>query len=208
MDSQRTIPEPRRVVVFSGHRVDDPAVRGPGQAQPPRFPAGKVAAAAMRIRTALDEIGAAAGDLGLCGGASGGDLLFAEACLERGMRLELRLARAEREFLAESVTFADPDQRWARSFAAVKAHGATRVLVMPDELGPTPAGESVHDRCNRWILDVALAHPPERVAFIALWNGEPGDGPGGTQQMLERWRERTARPPVIIDPAELPGPAA
>jgi hypothetical protein len=47
--------------------------------------------------------------------ASGGDLLFAEACLGRGMRVELRLARAENEFLAESVTFADPDHRWERA---------------------------------------------------------------------------------------------
>ena len=110
-----------------------------------------------RIRAALDEVGAGAGDLGLCGGASGGDLLFAEACLERGMRVELRLARAENEFLAESVTFADPDHRWERSFTRVKENPCTTVLIMPEELGPAPKGVSVHDRCNRWILYTALS---------------------------------------------------
>lgn len=71
--------EPDHVVVFSGHMIDDPAVRGVGKEKPPRFPPAKVEAAAERIRAALDEVGLVAGDLGLCSGASGGDLLFAEA---------------------------------------------------------------------------------------------------------------------------------
>ena len=195
--------EPKHVVVFSGHMIDNPAVRGDGKAKPARFPRTKIEAAAARIRAALDEIGAGAGDLGLCGGACGGDLLFAEACLERGMRLELRLARAENEFLAESVTFADADRRWARSFDSVKENAATTTLVMPDELGPAPAGVSVHDRCNRWILHTALSQGLRRVSFIALWNGEAGDGPGGTQHMVESVRKLTGRQPIIIDPATL-----
>jgi tetratricopeptide (TPR) repeat protein len=195
--------EPARVVVFSGHMIDDPRVRGEGKEKPPRFPPAKIEAAAARIRAALDEVGASAGDLGLCGGASGGDLLFAEACLERGMRVELRLARAENEFLAESVTFADPDRRWDKSFARVKDNPATTVLVMPEELGPAPQGVSVHDRCNRWILYTALSQGLLRASFITLWNGEPGDGPGGTQNMVELVRKLTGRQPIIIDPATL-----
>jgi hypothetical protein len=195
--------EPKHIVVFSGHMIDNPAVRGEGKAKPARFPATKVEAAAVRIRAALDEIGASAGDLGLCGGASGGDLLFAEACLERGMRLELRLARAEHEFLAESVTFADPSRRWARSFTTAKENPATTLLVMPEELGPAPEGVSAHDRCNRWILYSALSHGLQRTSFITLWNGEPGDGPGGTQHMVEIVRKLTGHQPVIIDPASL-----
>jgi hypothetical protein len=193
--------EPDRVVVFSGHMIDNPADRGEGAAKPPRFPPSKVQAAAARIRAALDEIGAGAGDLGLCGGASGGDLLFAEACLDRGMRLELHLARAENEFLAESVTFADPDRRWERSFARAK-EGST-VLVMPEELGPSPEGVSAHDRCNRWMVYTAMSHGLGKVSFIALWDGAPGDGPGGTENMVELVRHLTGRQPIVIDPATL-----
>jgi tetratricopeptide (TPR) repeat protein len=195
--------EPAHVVVFSGHMIDDPKVRGEGKEKPPRFPPAKIEAAAARIRAALDEVGAGAGDIGLCGGASGGDLLFAGACLERGMRVELRLARAENEFLAESVTFADPDRRWDKSFAGVKDNPATTVLVMPEELGPAPQGVSVHDRCNRWILYTALSQGLLRASFITLWNGEPGDGPGGTQNMVELVRKLTGRQPIIIDPTTL-----
>ena len=195
--------EPAHVVVFSGHMIDNPAVRGEGKEKPPRFPATKIEAAAACIRAALDEVGPGTGDLGICGGASGGDLLFAEACLERGMRVELRLARAENEFLAESVTFADPDHRWEQSFARVKDNPATTVLVMPEELGPTPEGVSVHDRCNRWILYTALSQGLRRISFITLWNGRPGDGPGGTENMVDLVRKLTGRQPVIIDPATL-----
>jgi hypothetical protein len=195
--------DPARVALFSGHMIDNPANRGEGKLKPARFPATKTDAAGARIRTALDEIGAGAGDLGLCGGASGGDLLFAEACLERGMRLEVRLARRENEFLAESVTFADPNRHWERSFNAVTHHPATLVLVMPDELGPAPDGVSVHDRCNRWMLYCALSYGLRRTSFVTLWNGEPGDGPGGTEHMIHWVRKLTGRQPLIIDPATL-----
>jgi tetratricopeptide (TPR) repeat protein len=195
--------EPDRVVVFSGHMIDNPADRGEGKSKPPRFPPSKIEAAAARIRAALDEIGAGSGDLGLCGGASGGDLLFAEACLDRGMRIELHLARGENDFLAESVTFADPDRRWERSFTRVTENPGSTVLVMPEELGPTPAGVSVHDRCNRWVLYSALSQGLRRASFITLWNGEGGDGPGGTQNMFEHVRKLTGRQPIIIDPAAL-----
>ena len=132
-------------------------MRGEGKAKPPRFPPVKIEAVAARVRAALDEVGAGAGDLGLCGGASGGDLLFAEACLERGMRVELRLARAE-----ERVPCRVGDLRRSGPSLGAKLHARhreplTTVLIMPEELGPAPEGVSVHDRCNRWILYTALS---------------------------------------------------
>jgi len=119
------------------------------------------------------------------------------------MRIELHLARAENDFLAESVTFADPDRRWERSFAQVTENPSTTILVMPEELGPAAPGVSVHDRCNRWILYSALSQGLRRASFITLWNGERGDGPGGTQNMIELVRKLTGRQPIIIDPATL-----
>jgi hypothetical protein len=212
--------EPAHVVVFNGYRIDDPMVRGEGKEKLPLFPPVKIEAAAAHIRAALDEVGAGADDLGLCGGAAGGDLLFAEACLERGMRVGLHLARNENEFLAESVadpdrrwdeneflaesvTFADPDRRWEQSFMRVKENPRTKVLAMPEELGPTPVGVSAHYRCNRWILYTALSHGLSRASLIALWDGEPDDGPEGPQNMVELVRKLTGRQPLIIDLATL-----
>jgi hypothetical protein len=40
-----------------------------------------------------------------------------------------------------------------------------------------------HRRNNTWMLSTALAWGPKTVRFIALWDGEGGDGPGGTEHM-------------------------
>ena len=68
---------------------------------------------------------------------------------------------------------------------------------------PVIAGVGIHDRCNRWILYSALSQGLRRAFFVTLWNGEPGDGPGGTQNMIELVRKLTGRQPIIIDPATL-----
>ena len=69
-------------------------------------------------------------------------------------------------------------------------------------------GVSVHDRCNRWILYTALSQGLLKASFITLWDGEPGDGPGGTQNMVELVRKLTGRQPIIIDPANLRAPCS
>ncbi|MGO4513328.1 tetratricopeptide repeat-containing protein [Bradyrhizobium sp. 2TAF36] len=195
--------QPQHIVLFSGHMIDDPSARGPGAERSARFPDAKVNAVAARIEDCLNRIGAGRGDLGLSGGASGGDLLFAEACLKRGMSLEIRLSAAEPEFLAESVTFADPDHFWEESFARVKSHPATTLLYMPEELGLAPKNIGKYDRCNRWLLYTALSQGLSKVSFVTLWNGQPGDGPGGTQDMIDLVRKFTGQQPWIINPATL-----
>ena len=159
--------------------------------------------AKQAIEAALDGIGAGEGDLGLCGGACGGDLLFAEACLARGMNLDIRLARRVPQYLAESVTFADPDQTWFRLYHRVATDPRTSVLVMPEEVGPAPEGVSVHDRNNRWQLYSALSQELDNVHFVALWDGNPAGGPGGTEEMVRQIRTLTGRAPIIIDPGKL-----
>ncbi|MET0678119.1 MAG: hypothetical protein ABW175_20160, partial [Bradyrhizobium sp.] len=101
---------PRKVLLFSGHMIDSPS-----RAEP-RFPADKEPTAAKAIADLLDQIGAARGDLAICGGACGGDLLFAEAALARQLTVAIYLPFDEDKFLAESVDFAGADWR-SRYFA-------------------------------------------------------------------------------------------
>lgn len=180
---------PRQVFLFSGHMIDAP------DRPEPRFPANKESIAAATIRTRLDELGAGPEDLALCGGASGGDLLFAEACLARGLKLELRLAFDEPTFLQKSVAFAPGD--WTDRYFRVKGHENTRTLEMPEELGPLPKGTHAFARANLWQLYTALAWGPERVRFLCLWNRKGGDGPGGTQHMYETVQQFSGRVYVI-----------
>ncbi len=167
----------RQTFLFSGHMIDRPG------RERPRFPAAKEADAASLIAQQLDRFKADDSDLAICGGACGGDLLFAESALQRGLRLDVHLQFAEADFLRVSVAFAG--QQWVERYHAVKANPLTQVLVMPDELGDPPEGADPYSRNNLWLLYSALANGPERVRFIALWDGDAADGPGGTKHMVE-----------------------
>lgn len=168
---------PRRVFLFSGHMIDAP------DRERPRFPAGKEPIAAAAIAAKLDELAAGAADRGVCAAACGGDLLFAEAALQRVVALEIHLPLREPEFLAASVDFAGA--HWHRRYFAVTRHPGVSMLVAPEVLGPLPADTDPFERANLWMLRAATRWGPERVHFICLWNGEGGDGPGGTRHMVD-----------------------
>jgi len=170
--------EPQRVLLFSGHMID-----APGRSRP-RFPADKEKIAAGAILEKLEELKAGAEDLALCGGACGGDLLFAEACLKLGVPLQVRIPFDEPTFLENSVAFAGAN--WSGRYYAVKNNGLTTVFVMPEELGPTPEGTDPYERNNLWQLHAALSMGPKKVHLICLWDGKGGDGPGGTKHMLDQ----------------------
>ena len=47
-------------------------------------------------------------------------------------------------------------------------------------------------RSNLWMLHNALYISNDNLTLIALWNGEVGDGPGGTEDMVRRAKDRGA----------------
>ena len=105
--------QPRQVLLFSGHPVDAP------DRSTPRFPHDKVPLAEAAIAKALDDLGAGPDDLAFTEGASGGDLIFAEACLTRGVKLQLLQPFPEPDFIERSVAPAEGD--WPSRYYAVKA---------------------------------------------------------------------------------------
>ena len=168
---------PNRVFLFSGHMIDHEA-----RAEP-RFPADKEAIAASAIASKMDELGASTGDLAFCGGACGGDLLFARACLERGLGLRVRIPFKEPVFLSESVRFAG--EYWVRKYYEVKQDSRSAVLEMPEVLGLLPKGVDPYARNNLWQLYAALSWGAQKLHFICLWNRKGSDGPGGTKHMYD-----------------------
>lgn len=180
---------PRLVFLFSGHMIDTP------DRKEPRFPADKEPLAAKALAAQLERLGAGLEDVALCGGACGGDLLFAEACLARGLRLVMYIPLTEPEFLQASVTFAGDG--WRDRYYQVKAHPLTKLLVMPDELGPLPKGADPFARNNVWQLYTALTYGPEKVRFLCLWNRQGGDGPGGTKHMYDAVLKRSGQVYVL-----------
>ncbi len=172
---------PRRVLLFSGHRVD-----AAGRAVP-RFPPEAVVPAARRIESLLDRVAAGAHDLAITQGAAGGDLLFAHACQRRGIPLRLMLPLAEPAFVRCAVTTSAEAQRWLAAWRHVRAGLAEP----PQRLPGSAAGPGNRfERCNEWMLDHALALGAREVELLCLWDGAEGDGPGGTAHLVDAARRR------------------
>ncbi|MFA5923752.1 MAG: hypothetical protein WC856_21065 [Methylococcaceae bacterium] len=155
----------------------------------PRFPADKEAIAAQKIAKILAKLAAGPEDLALTQGACGGDLLFAEACLQRGVKLKLLQPFDEPAFIKKSVL--PGGESWRERYFKIKQQAQTKAA--PIELGLPPKDVNPYERCNLWLLYSALAYGTDIVQFICLWNGEGGDGPGGTAHMYNEVNERTGQ---------------
>ncbi len=195
----KSAPRPARefahVVVASGAMVDRP-----GRAEP-RFPAEREEAVREAMAARLERWRVGKGDLALCGGACGADLLFAELCLERGARLRLLLPLPEGEFLGRSVRIAGG--RWEERFFAVKRQA--EVWCQHERLGPPPEGANAFERNNLWLLNTARVEapaPPEPPFYALLvWDGKTtGDGAGGTHHFAAEV-ERIGGQTAVIDPS-------
>ena len=172
----------RQLVLFSGHMIDTP------ERAEARFPATMVPVAEAAITAKLEELAVGRHDLAICGGACGGDLLFADAALRRGCPVQLHLQYHEAAFLRASVAFAG--EHWVDRYYAVRNHPLTRIRVQPDVLGPAAPGMNPYVRNNLWQLYTALACGADTLRFLALWDGQQQEraNPGGTQDMVDSIR--------------------
>lgn len=145
------------------------------------------------IGRVLDEWGVDSRTTLVCGGARGADLIAAEAVLDRGGRVIVCLALPEDRFIAESVALAGTDD-WVGRFRAVLDRSEVR---------PPPDHPRRHDDDgsgdvfvvnNTRMMDLAgeLGDAPY---VLAVWDGNRGDGPGGTADVVQRCVDDTDRGP-------------
>jgi hypothetical protein len=188
--SQLASAETSRVIVFTGHRIDAPNRKSA------RFPAAKESQARDLICAALAEE-KKRGDgplLGISGGASGGDILFHEACEKLGIPSQLFLALPKGDYIKSSVAESGAD--WVGRFDRLYDRGPTRILSDSEQLPRwlrAKKNYSIWQRSNLWMLHNALFLSRDHLTLIALWNGAAGDGPGGTEDMVRRAQNRGAR---------------
>ncbi len=181
--------QPPRVILFTGHRVD-----APGRKEP-RFPPDRESKAREMIFEAVakEKKRATGRLLGLSGGASGGDILFHEVCDELGIPTKMYLVKPKNEYIKASVADGGPEwvERFKRLYEAKQPEILSDSGELPKWLRQKP-GYSIWQRSNLWMLHNALAISKDDLTLVALWNGEVGDGPGGTEDMVKRAQERGA----------------
>ena len=186
-----------RVVISAGHMIDRP------ERKEPRFPPEKEGVVREQIERQLARWGVGEGDLAVCGGARGADILFAELCADRRAEVWLYPALAEEEFLEESVRL--PGSRWEERFHALRARGNVRTFFPAERSDVDTEQESAFARNNTRIIDAGLeqAGAPRKLLALLVWDErEAGEGQGGTSDFASEVRRLGARQ-AIINPIEL-----
>lgn len=182
------------VLLFTGHRVDSPGRKTP------RFPAASELIARDAIKAAVQKESAGGGPvIAIGGGASGGDLLFMEVCQELGIERHMYLIIPRDEYVKASVAPSGPD--WIKRFdvqmqAASRCREYQKFEDLPNWL-QDKKGYNVWQRNNLWMLYNALAAGGISTSLIALWDGQGGDGPGGTEHMVQVAADRGARTTIL-----------
>jgi tetratricopeptide repeat protein/adenylate/guanylate cyclase family protein len=185
------LPAPE-VVHFCGHRITE----GPSA----RLVAADEPAVRERIAAAVAArpIGYAYGSL-----ASGADILWAEALLERGSELHVVLPFCEEEFVRLSVAPAGGE--WVERFHRCVDRAAALDYATEDaHLGD----DVLFGYASELAMGLAILrarHLEGPVAQLAVWDGRPA-APGaeaGTAVDVERWRRRGL--PGVIVPVDRPG---
>jgi len=204
--SRNLMPEatPDRVILFTGHMVDAPD-RPPDRMRFPPTPEAEAKARRL-IEDAVraETQGGHNGMLGIAGGASGGDIIFHEACEALQVPTQLYLALPVDKFQITSVQRGGP--QWVERYRTLCERTAPRVLqeseALPRWLADTP-GYDVWQRSNLWMLFNALTTHAPHLALIALYNPDRDpDGPGGTAHLVAEARKRGFRS-VELDAREL-----
>lgn len=180
------------VVVFAGHLIDRP-----GRAEP-RFPPALEPAVRRAIRDRLRPIGAGSG---YSSAACGGDILFLECLRELNVETHVVLPYERDQFQRDSVDIV-PGAGWGERYARQLA-GAKEVITASEH---RMAEGGMSFEYGFLMLDgtagVRADELDTDLICMALWDGKPGDGPGGTATAVERWR-KAGRRPNIIDLAAL-----
>jgi class 3 adenylate cyclase len=198
-----------RVVVFTGTMIDRPD-RGA-----PRFPL----AAESAVARALDErLATLDAGFGYASGACGGDILILEAMARRGGKTSIVLPYPEGDFLADSVT-CGIDSDWATRFDTVIQHAGTVLRAVGQRFTESPV---FYQYANMLLLGLARIQSEMLgvdLVPLALWDGEPGEGAGGTAATVAEWRtlgyqvevidlkslvSSVSKPVAVRNPANIP----
>jgi class 3 adenylate cyclase len=170
-----------RVVIFAGHRVDEPGTA------PPRFPEDRTEEISERIKERLLDTRSR---FGYSSAASGSDILFLEAMQSIGGKTYIVLPCDEAQFVQESV--ATSGEHWVGRFQAVKAKANEVIASSRERLN---LGSVAYDFSNELLYGLANLRAKQfgtDLVHLAVWDGREAARHGGTADILKRWRERTS----------------
>lgn len=176
------------VVVFSGHMVDKPG-------RPvPRFPREIEPAVRDAIRAQVEAMDI---KFAYASAACGSDILFLEAVADRGGEINIVLPYEEDRFKRDSITLI-PGSDWEARFDALLKRERARMIIASH--GEVKAVGMANEYANQLLFGLAGIRASQMrttLKAFAVWDGKPGDGMGGTQSSVVRWRAFGIEPTII-----------
>ena len=175
------------VILFAGHMIDRP------DRPSPRFPSELEPFVAKEIRNKINKLKPG---FGFSSAACGSDILFIEAMLNIDAKVLVALPYEKEQFIHDSVDFV-PGSDWRARFESVLARVARVIMVSTQRL---EIGGVSYDFCNDMLLGLATIHARRLdtpLVSLAVWDGTPGDGPGGAASAVQNWQNLGYEPEIV-----------
>lgn len=190
---EECFPAPK-VVVFAGHMIDKEGRK------PKRFPPEIEKQVKQKIREIIEEWRYVEG---FASAACGSDILFLEVLREMGKDINVVLPYNKDVFCNDSVAVAD--EKWE-----VRYYKIINDLIKKEKPGKPGKlyiasnkkddGSVSYENANMLLLGFATLRAREigaEIKTLAVWDGKPGDGPGGTSSIVGRWEDIGIEPEII-----------
>jgi hypothetical protein len=129
------------------------------------------------------------GQHGFCSAARGSDLLFIEEMLRRHAKVHVFLPFSRADFMSSSVGYG-----WNERYNKALHNTDVEVMVLADRRPADHDQENAaYAACNAAIFEAAIAQARlagTKPILLAVWNGNPGDGTGGTADAVRNWKSQ------------------
>jgi tetratricopeptide (TPR) repeat protein len=159
-----------RAFLFTGYMIDYP------NKDKKTFPADKENEIRQEILNKLESFNLNPNDRAFVGGLSAGsEILFAEICAEKGVKVRAYLPLPESPYIRQFVS--PGGDAWVNRFYEIRNHPLVEELYQIENVGMPKDGDDPFERNNRWALYSSLGRGLDKVHLIALWNTHGGDKP-------------------------------
>jgi len=175
-----------RAFLFTGYMIDHPGK------EKKTFPADKEDEIRQEIQKTLESFNLIPDDRAFVSGLSAGsEILFAEICAEKGIKIKAFLPLPESAYVRKFVSPAG--DAWVDRFYKIRNHPLVEEFYQIENVGLPKKEDDPYERNNRWALYSSLGHGIDKLRVIALWNTH-GDKPKDqdarlVQHMIELTRD-------------------
>lgn len=175
------------VIVFAGHMIDQPG--RPNH----RFPKELEPYVRAAVSSALKRHDA---KIGYSSAACGSDILFLEEIIRQQGEANIVLPLPQDEFCRASVDII-PDTNWDNRYQKLLEKAAGITVASRDR---STGNRLTYEHANRLLHGLARLRAQTLdtdLVPLAVWDGKPGDGPSGTQSMIDQWQQDGLNPNII-----------